>query len=55
VLPIFFGIDGILYAAPCADFIAMIVAAALTITYFVSLNRSAKQENLENATPTSLS
>jgi putative MATE family efflux protein len=39
VLPIYFGIDGILYAAPCADFIAMIVAAILTITYFKSLGK----------------
>ncbi|MGN0824750.1 MAG: MATE family efflux transporter [Candidatus Coproplasma sp.] len=39
VLPIFFGIEGILYAAPIADFIAVIVAAALTIAFIRSLNR----------------
>jgi Na+-driven multidrug efflux pump len=39
ILPLFFGIDGILYAAPCADFIAMIVAVILTIIYFKSLSR----------------
>lgn len=34
VLPVFYGIEGILWAAPAADLIAMIVAAALTIVYF---------------------
>jgi Na+-driven multidrug efflux pump len=42
VLPIFFGIEGILFAAPAADFIAMIVAASLTIVYFRGLNKSVK-------------
>lgn len=37
VLPLFFGIEGILFAAPIADFIAMIVAAALTITFMKTL------------------
>ncbi|MGN1104454.1 MAG: cytidylate kinase family protein [Candidatus Coproplasma sp.] len=37
ILPLFFGIEGILYAAPVADFIAMIVAAALTFAYMRSL------------------
>lgn len=37
VLPIFYGIDGIMWAAPCADLVAMIVAAALTIVFFKSL------------------
>ena len=37
ILPIFFGIEGILCAAPIADFIAMIVAAALTIAFMKSL------------------
>jgi Na+-driven multidrug efflux pump len=37
ILPMFFGIEGILYAAPAADFIAMIVASALTIVYFRNL------------------
>jgi hypothetical protein len=42
-LPLFFGIEGILYAAPCADFIAMIVAVVLTVTYFKSLGKEAKE------------
>lgn len=33
VLPMFFGIKGILFAAPCADFVSMIVAVLLTITF----------------------
>ncbi len=37
ILPRFFGIEGILFAAPIADFIAMIVAAALTVAFFRSL------------------
>ncbi len=37
ILPKFFGIEGILFAAPIADFIAMIVAAALTASFFRSL------------------
>ncbi len=37
ILPLFFGIEGILFAAPAADFIAMIVAAILTITFMRTL------------------
>lgn len=39
-LPQYFDIEGveaILYAAPCADLVAMIVASVLTVTYFKSL------------------
>lgn len=36
-LPLFFGIEGILFAAPAADFIAMIVAVSLTVVYMRSL------------------
>lgn len=39
ILPKKFGIDGILYAAPIADFIAMIVAIALTVAFFKSLKK----------------
>ena len=46
VLPIFYGIEGILWAAPVADVIAMIVAAALTIVFLRSLGGKGK-----NATP----
>ncbi|MCH5156794.1 MAG: MATE family efflux transporter [Clostridiales bacterium] len=37
VLPIFFGIEGILCAAPIADLLALIVAAVLTITFMRTL------------------
>lgn len=39
VLPIFYGIDGILWAAPIADIIAMIVTVALTVVYFKGLKK----------------
>lgn len=38
ILPMFFGIEGILFAAPVADFIAMIVAVSLTVSFLKSLN-----------------
>lgn len=40
VLPIFFGIDGVLWAAPIADLFAMLVAAVLTIVYFKRLGKA---------------
>lgn len=44
IFPIFFGIEGILYAAPAADLIAIVVAAVLTITFIKKL----KNTNAEN-------
>lgn len=41
------GVIGILFAAPAADFIAMIVVIALTITYFKSLDSTSKTTNEE--------
>ncbi|MBQ8428110.1 MAG: cytidylate kinase family protein, partial [Clostridia bacterium] len=40
VLPIFFGIEGILCAAPVADFLAMIVALLLTVTFMKTLKNT---------------
>ncbi len=37
ILPIFFGVEGILFAAPAADLIAMIAAAILTVTFMRTL------------------
>lgn len=37
ILPTIYGIEGILFAAPAADFIAMIVAASLTVAYMRTL------------------
>ena len=42
VLPIFYGVEGILWASPAADLIAMIVAAALTVVYWRGINKSVK-------------
>lgn len=42
ILPNFFGIEGILFAAPIADFIAMIVAVALTAAFFKTLKKENK-------------
>lgn len=39
LLPLKFGIEGILLAAPCADLIAMIAAVVLTVKYFRSLDK----------------
>lgn len=37
VMPIFFGIEGILWSAPIADFLAIIVTAILTVVFMKSL------------------
>lgn len=42
ILPNFFGITGILYAAPAADLIAMIVTASLTVKFMRSLKSRAE-------------
>ena len=47
ILPIFFDIEGILCAAPCADFLAMIVAVALTVTFMKTL-KNISTENVGN-------
>lgn len=47
ILPVFFGIEGILFAAPAADLIAMIVAAILTVTFMRTL-KTDKIEQSEN-------
>jgi len=39
ILPLAFGIEGILCAAPCADFLAMIVAGILTVTFMKNLKK----------------
>lgn len=47
ILPIFFDIGGILFAAPCADFLAMIVATLLTVTFMKTL-KTTSAENIGN-------
>ena len=44
ILPMSFEIQGILYAAPCADFIAMIVAAGLTVKFMSSIKKQPAEE-----------
>lgn len=44
ILPEFFGIEGILFAAPIADFIAMLTAAALTAAFMRSLKTQSRPE-----------
>lgn len=46
ILPIYYGIDGILAAAPFADLIAMIVTVILTIVFFRHINRESKSDKL---------
>ncbi|MDE6201283.1 MAG: cytidylate kinase family protein [Clostridiales bacterium] len=51
-LPVAMGIEGILWAAPIADGVAMIVAALLTVFFFRSLGREkAKQGEGASAVP----
>lgn len=47
ILPAFFEIEGILFAAPAADLIAMLVAAALTVTFMRTLKETAGGEEIE--------
>jgi len=52
-LPLKWGIDGILFASPVSDLIAVCVAVGLTVSYFVKLNREEKRapEPLESPAP----
>ncbi len=52
ILPIFYGIEGVLWAAPAADLAAMIVAAVLTIVYFKNLKKEQKRLQTEQAAET---
>lgn len=44
ILPRFFGIEGILFAAPIADLIAVIVAVSLTVIFLRSLKKGQTEE-----------
>lgn len=50
ILPRFFGIEGILFAAPIADFIAMIVASVLTVIFMKSLKENRHQTKAKKYT-----
>ena len=43
ILPKFFGIEGILFAAPVADFIAMIAAVSLTVAFMRSMKKNMRK------------
>lgn len=45
ILPRFFGVEGVLYAAPLADFVSMIVAVILMISFIKGLNRKSLENN----------
>ena len=47
ILPRFVGIKGILYAAPAADFIAMIVAAGMTVHFMKLLKKGQVTDNAQ--------
>ena len=47
VMPLFFGIEGILWAAPIADFVAMAVSAALTLSFFKELNKKSREVDIQ--------
>ena len=44
VLPIFFGIDGIVYTGPVADVLSGVVAIFMAVFEFRAMNRLADQE-----------
>lgn len=46
ILPNFFGIHGILYAAPCADLIAMIAAAVLTVRFMKTIKENPRKRHI---------
>lgn len=47
IMPVYMGIEGILWSAPLADLIAMAVTAALTIAYFVKLRKMTKDTQVK--------
>lgn len=50
ILPRFFGVKGVLYAAPIADFIAMIVAVSMTVGFMRSLGKETQSAEPANST-----
>lgn len=51
VLPMYFGIEGILFAAPSADFISMIVAVCLTVSFMKTLKAPTEAPSTEVIKP----
>ena len=46
ILPTFMGVEGVLYAAPIADFAGFVVSAILVIHFFKSLSKEKTKENV---------
>lgn len=44
ILPLFFGIEGILYAAPASDILAGLVTAVFTLIYFKKMPKNSENE-----------
>lgn len=49
ILPCFFGVEGVLYAAPIADFLAMTVAVFMTVRFMRSLGKETQMKGLSKA------
>lgn len=49
ILPSFFGVEGVLFAAPIADFIAMIVAVSMTVAFMRSLEKEKQMAEPEKS------
>ncbi len=48
VLPIFYGVNGILVSAPIADLLAMLVTAGLTVAFFIGIKKMAAKSSATN-------
>lgn len=46
VLPVFYGINGILISAPIADFLAMIVTVAIILIFFAGIKKAERQADI---------
>ena len=49
ILPRFFGVEGVLYAAPIADFVAMMIAVFMTVRFMRSLGKETQIEELSKS------
>ncbi len=45
ILPVFYGVDGILFAAPASDLIAVTVTAVLTAVFFQKIESTSERKN----------
>lgn len=48
VLPIFYGVNGILASAPIADLLAMLVTAGLTVAFFIGIKKMEAKSSATN-------